>query len=227
VRTSFLAFLLLAAAPNIASPSSAAQAAASGITIPFFNEAGKLTHRLTAKHGVAVGTVQHLQEVEIVYFSLTAPPVAVQKINAAEATWDDKKEILTGDGAIVVATATNRVTGEGFDFALATARLYLRQNFTMTNQEVRLTSKRATVDLNVERAGDNVKFRDVKRAEAIGNLRIAVQPSAQKSYPFERATSERAVYEGTDGTITFPEPVRYESKGRQGISNTLEINLRK
>jgi lipopolysaccharide assembly outer membrane protein LptD (OstA) len=193
--------------------------------MPFFSPAGTLTHRMVAKRGVMVGNVQHLQEVALVYFSATEPDRVIQKVTAMEATWDDKKEILTGDGPIVVATETTRLTGEGFDFTLATSRLYIRRNFAMTNDEILLTSDRAEVDLITERSGDTVKFRDVKRSEAIGNLRVVVQPQAKKTYPFERATSERAVYEGASGRILFPEQVRYVRKGREIVSNTFEINL--
>src|SRR4051812_38071674 len=74
----------------------AAELAASGITVPFFNEAGKLTHKMVAARGALVGAVKRLEQVEVSYFSLTEPNTIVQKVLADEAMWDERKEILTG-----------------------------------------------------------------------------------------------------------------------------------
>jgi hypothetical protein len=204
----------------------AAEVSASGISIPFFDDAGRLTHKMLAKVGTKSGQLQKLQEIEIHYFSATDPNVIVQKLEAEDATWDDKKETLVGRGPIVVATVENRLTGNGFDFALATSLLHIHENFTMTNREVIVTSDRATVELIVERAGDNVKVRDVKRCEAIGHLQIVVQPTATKTYPFEKAFSEIAIYDGSQQTVTLPKPTRTVNKRRESTVNTLTINLR-
>jgi hypothetical protein len=204
---------------------SAAELSATGISIPFFDDAGKLTHKLVAKTGTKSGHVQKLQQVEIHYFSVTEPNVIVQKMEAADATWDDKKETLVGNGPIVVATQENRLTGEGFDFALATALLHVHRNFTMANPEVVVTSDRATVELIVQRAGEEVRVRDVKRCEAIGHLEIVVQPTATKTFPFEKALSGIAIYDGSTQTVTLPEPTRTFRKGREGLMKTMTINL--
>ena len=207
----------------------AAEMTANGISIPFFDPAGKLTHRMTATRGSMAGGVQHLQEVEIVYFSATEPATIVQKLQAAQATWDDKKEILTGAGAIVVATDENRLTGEGFDFALATSLLHIHRNFTMANHELIMKSDRATVELVVDRAGEELKLRDVKRSEASGHLEIRVQPTAAKKYHFDHALSELAIYDGATREITLPKPIRYLDKaGREvGHAKTATIRLEK
>jgi hypothetical protein len=208
------------------SAGSAAELSASGISIPFFDDAGKLTHKIVAKTGTKSGHVQKLQAIEIHYFSASDPNVIVQKVEAADATWDDKKETLVGRGAIAIATVENRLTGEGFDFALATSLLHIHRKFTMTNREVVLTSDRATVELIVQRAGEEVKVRDVKRCEAIGHLEIVVQPTATKTYPFEKAFSEIAIYDGPSQTVTLPKPIRTVHKGREGRVNTMTINLK-
>jgi hypothetical protein len=199
---------------------------ASGISVPFFDPAGKLTHRMIASHGSMAGNLQHLQEVELVYFSATEPNVIVQKLIAADATWDDKKEVLSGRGPILVATEENRLTGEGFDCALATSVLHIHRDFKMENVELVVTSDRATVDLLVERTGEDVKVRDVKRCEAIGHLQIVVQPTAKKRYDFVKAFSEIAIYDGAKRTIELPRQIRYLKKdGREVVSNTLTIKL--
>ena len=131
----------------------------------------------------------------------------VQKLEATEATWDKKKETLVGRGPIVVATLENRLTGEGFDFTLATSLLHIHRDFTMTNAEALLTSDRATVELIVER-GEDVKVRDVKRCEAIGNLHIVIQPTAQKRYLFKEAFSDLAIYDGVTKNVVLPNPTR-------------------
>jgi hypothetical protein len=180
----------------------------SGLSLPFFNDAGKLTHRMFAKSGTKSGNVQRLHGVEIHYFSATQPNVIIQKIQADDATWDDKREILEGKGTIVVATEENRITGEGFDFALATSLLHVHRKFRMENDEVVLTSGRATVELIVEKGGEELKVRDVRRCEAIDNLHIVVQPTAQKRYRFKEAFSDRGEYDGAERKITLPNPTR-------------------
>lgn len=206
----------------------AVELSASGISVPFFNDAGKLTHKLLAKHGTKVGNVQNLHEVQVHYFSAADSNVVVQKLEAAEATWDNRKETLVGRGSIVVATDENRLTGEGFDFALATSLLHIHRNFTMTNREVVVTSDRAIVELLVEKEGENVKVRDVKRCEAIGNLQIVTQPTATQEYRFDKALSEIAIYDGATQTVTLPKPIRTFSKGREAPTlNKLTINLKK
>jgi hypothetical protein len=217
-----LAAFMCASTPAI----HAAEVVASGITIPFFDAAGKLTHRMTASHGTKAGTSQQLQDVELVYFSEREPNVIVQKVLATDATWDDKKELLTGRGKIVVATEENRITGEGFDFALGTGLLHIQRDFKMDNAELLVSSTRATVELMVERAGEDVKVRDVKRCEAIGNLEIVVQPTAKKHYDFVRAYSERAIYFGATRIIEVPQQIRYvKPDGHEATSNTLTIKL--
>jgi hypothetical protein len=186
----------------------AAEMVATGISLPFFNESGKLTHRLLAKTGTISGGTQKLHGVELHYFSPTDPNVVVQKLEAMEATWDEKKETLVGRGPIAVATEENRLTGEGFDFTLATSLLHIHRQFSMTNKEAVLTSDRATIELVVEKSGEDLKVRDVKRCEAIDNLHIVIQPGAQKRYRFKEAFSDLAVYDGPTKIVTLPNPTR-------------------
>lgn len=221
---SLLPLLLLIAGPALAADR--IELRAQGISVPFFDPAGRLTHRLEAKRGTKAGELQELREVELVYFSAAQPDVIVQKLVAADATWDERKELLVGRGAITVATEENRLTGEGFDFALATSRLHIHRNFKMENVELVLTSDRATVDLMMERAGDEVKVRDVKRCEAIGNLRIVVQKTARRTYRFDEAVSDLAIYESATQLVTLPHPVRYFKAGKPaGGSETTEIHV--
>lgn len=215
------AMLALCTAPS----SRAAELTAAGITLPFFDAHGKLTHRLLAKHGAMTGAAHALRDVELVYYSAVEPPRVVQQLNAAEAVWDPKKETLEGRGAIEVVTEESKLTGEGFDFTLATALLHIHRKFTMTNPDIRLASERATVELVMEQQGDERKVRDVKRCEAIGNLHIVVEPAARPRYNVEEAWSPRAIYDGATKIITFPELTRYLVKGKTGEAQTLTINL--
>ena len=199
-----------------------------GISIPFFNDAGKLTHRLLAKHGVTSGNLQELTDVEVHYFSAADPKVIVQKIEAEDATWDDRKETLVGRGGIVVATVETRLTGRGYDFALGTGLLHIHREFVMSNPEVVLTSDRATVELIVERKGENVKVRDVKRCEAHGNLRVVVAPTATKKYEFKELSSDLAIYDGATQTITLPNTTRtLQPDGGTGKFETVNFTLKK
>jgi hypothetical protein len=221
----FLSLVLLV--PLAISGARAAELKATGISIPFFNATGTLTHRMLAKSAVKSGPRQNLHGVEIHYFAPGDPKVIVQKIEAADATWDDKKEVLAGQGSIVVATVENRLTGDGFEFELATSLLQIHRDFTMTNPDVRLTSDRASIELIVEQSDDRVKVRDVKRCEAIGNLHIVVEPAAQPRYHIREAFSDLAIYDGTMGIISLPHATRtLQAGGGEGRFETLTLNLR-
>jgi hypothetical protein len=227
VRSTYLR-LAFAILPMIATPRApGAELSATGISIPFFTDAGKLTHRMKASSAVKTGTVQTMHEVEIQYFAPGDPSLIVQKVQMADATWDDQKQTLVGGGTVVVATVESRLTGEGFDFALETALLRIHRNFTLTNDDVRLTSNRAIIELIVEKKDSAVKVRDVRRCEAVGDLHIVVQPAAHSKYGVREAFSHRAIYDGATGIITLPEPKRtLQADGGQGNFNTLTLNLR-
>jgi hypothetical protein len=227
VRFSAITFFATAFLAASALPMRAVEFSAIGISLPFFNATGKMTHKMIAKDGAKAGNLQMFREVEIHYFSPDDPTIIVQKLEAEEATWDARKETLVGRGPVVVATEENRVTGEGFDFALATSLLKIHRNFTMSNREVVTTSDRAIVELVVDRSGDQLKIRDVKRAEAIGNLQIVVQPTAMQKYDFEKALSDFAIYDGATQTITLPNPIRLTKKDQPaGQMNKATIRLK-
>jgi hypothetical protein len=204
----------------------AAEATASGISLPFFDDHGKPTHKMTAARGTLEGVSRRLEEVEIHYFSATDPTVIVQKVQAREATWDEKKETLTGTGSILVATEENRLTGEGFDFALATSLLHVHRNFKMENREIVLTSERATAELIVAKSEDSVRFRDVKTCEAMGNLQVVVQPTATRPYDFKTASSDVAIYDGAEKNVTMPNPVNAVLKsGQPATFNKIQFKV--
>jgi hypothetical protein len=222
-----LASLLVCLAPIAFTTGHAAEVTATGISIPFFNTGGKLTHRMLAKSGTKSGDLQQLHGIEIHYFEPSDPKVIVQKIEAAEATWDGRKETLVGRGPIAVATEENRLSGDGFDFSLATSLLRIHRNFEMANREVLLTSARANIELIVDRKDEDVKVRDVKGCEAIGALHVVVQPTAQKKYGFKEAFSDLAIYDGATQVVSLPHPTRtLQTEGGQGNFNTFTINLR-
>ena len=221
-----LSRIALLAACLAASVHAAVEITASGISLPFFNDAGQLTHKLLARHGTTTGGLQKLQTVELQYYSATEPRVIVQKLEATEATWDPERETLVGRGPIVVATIENRLRGEGFDFALGTSRLQIHRQFQMENDELSLSSDRATIDLIVDKSGEDVKVRDVKRCEAIGNLHIVVRPAAQKTYRIREAFSDLGIYDGIARVVTLPHPTRtIQLDGGEGRFETFRFNL--
>lgn len=198
----------------------------SGLTLPFVDPSGRVTHRLTAKTGTKSGDVQQLRGVELQYFSATEPGIVTQTLTADEATWDERRETLAGRGRIVVTTAENKLTGEGFDFAVATSRLHIQRDFSMANSELVLTSDRAVIDLLVEKTGENLKVRDVRRCEAIGNVVITVLPTATKDYRFEQAFSEIGIYDGLERRVTLPKPTRTLYRGAEGTIQTFSFRLK-
>jgi hypothetical protein len=196
------------------------------ISVPFFDPAGKPTHRLVAREGLLSGGHQRLQGVEVVYFSATDPAVVVQRVTADEARWDPAAKVLSGAGAIRISTDENQLTGSGFDFALATSQVRIHRDFMMANREVRLTSARATIDLVVEQAGPGMKVRDVRRCEAAGGLQVHIQPGARKKYPFESAASDLAIYAGETRVITFPHETRLLAQGATATFQRMEVDLK-
>src|SRR5688500_3910165 len=80
-----LVSLFVFLAPDALTAGRAAEVKSTGISIPFFNPEGKLTHRLLAKSGTKSGEVQQLQGIEVHYFEPSNPKVIVQKIESAEA----------------------------------------------------------------------------------------------------------------------------------------------
>lgn len=221
----FLLLFLLAGVVSGLAQKKSVELKADGIAVPFFDANGKLTHRLTANTGVITGAAQSLNKVELVYYSTTDPQRVVQTLTAADALWDPKKETLTGRGTIEVVTEESKLTGEGFDFTLATALLHIHRAFTMTNADLRLTSDRATVELIVAQKGGDRKVRDVKRCEAIGNLHVVIAPAARERYNVEELWSPLALYDGATRIITFPQPTRSLVKGRTVESQTMTIDL--
>lgn len=223
-RRTFVA-ALLGTLLSAGSARAAVELAASGLAVPFFNDAGKLTHKIIAERGTMIGQLQHLKHAQIEYYAGGDPKRVVQRLVAAEAMWDEKKELLSGSGPIAVATEANQLSGVGFDFALSTARLNIHREFTMTNRELRLTSDRATVDLILQRQDERVNVSDIKRCEALGHLRIKIRPTATQTYHFEEAYSDRAIYDGATHTITLPHTIRFLRAGRESTANHFEIKL--
>jgi hypothetical protein len=222
---SFVAVLGLAA-PMVLSAAAVEKLTANGITLPIFDPTGKtLTHKLLAKRGTMLGPLQTLYGVELQLFSPTEPGVVVQKMEADDAVWDAQRQILTGKGEIVVTAADNRLRGQGFEFSMISSQLVIQRDFSLVNPELTLTSDRAIIDLVVEKNDKDVKIRDVGRCEAIGNLLIVATPQAAKKFGFEKATSDRAIYNGDARTITFPGPTHTIMGQYKMLSQEFLINL--
>lgn len=195
---------------------------ARNISYPFFNEAGQLTHRVKAESAAQTGKARKLRGVVVEYFEAGDPVRVTQRITAKEATWDEKKQTLAGEGAIAIETEASRLSGEGFLFALERSQMEIHRKFAMSDPEVDLTSDRAVIDLVLEREGKGetaVRVRDVKRFEALGNLHVKVRPAAVGKYEVDEANSERAVYDGATHTITIPQETQLMRKGKRWTSS--------
>ena len=204
---------LLASVALAASPlARAIEITAEGITAPVFDAAGHKTHELKARRGTGSPTQKHLEGVEVRYFALDDATRVVQRVLTDEATWDQTKGTLTGNGAVTVENPLSTLSGRGFDFALATSVLNVQREFKLIMPEFVLTSDRAIAELAVERSGDRMKIRDLKRCEATDNLRIVVLPAGKKSFEFAEATSTHAIYDGSTRIVTFPNPLRGRAK---------------
>jgi hypothetical protein len=202
------------------------EAAVSGMMVPFFDDAGRLTHRLYADRGASSGGLQRLQGVRIDFYTAADPKRVEQRVTTDEAVWDPKKETLTGSGRIAVETERTQLAGEGFAFVLATGRIDIHRQFSMTHPDSLLTSDRAEVDLVLQRDGDDVRLRDVKRVEAFGNLRVMIPPAVRKQVlGVEELFSERAIYDGATHTIHLPEKVRGKKSGGAAEFNGFRYEL--
>jgi hypothetical protein len=214
--------------PTVA-PVGAAEMIAHGVSFPFFDETGNLTHKVHAERARKKGVVQMLDTVLVEYFAPGDPRQITQRVRMADALWDSAAETLVGSGSVSVETPESRLSGQGFHFALATGQLKIHREFVLVNQELRLTSDRAVVDLVFERGkeADDVRLQDVRRCEAIGNLQIKVLPTATRRYEADEAFSTRAVYDGATHIIRLPESTRMVKGGRPaGTVNKLDFALR-
>lgn len=219
----FLAFALLPAAALRAAPG--VEITLSGLSMPVFSPAGELTHRIVARDGTKTGAVQVLRGVEVQSLAPGDPTRVLHTLTTDEAQWDEKKGTLVGRGRVNLVTPESRVAGEGFDFTLATSLLHVHRDFSLRNDELLLTSDRATVEAGMQKAGNGVKFRDIRRCEAVGHLEITVQPSAVGTYLFEKASSERAIYDGEQRTIDLPEPTRTFGPRGTATAKTMRVRL--
>lgn len=203
-----LAFLL---------PAPAAELVLRGVSYPFFNEAGQLTHRINAASATKTGEQRKLSGVLIEYFAAGDTKRVTQRLTTPEATWNEARQALAGDSAIVIETDVNRLSGEGFLFTLPRSQVEIHRQFSMSTAEIDLTSDRASIDLVLEQAGQeesNVRVRDVKRCEAFGNLHVKVKPGAAGKHLADEAFSDRAVYDGATHTIEIPQSTKLLQKGR-------------
>lgn len=203
----------------------AADVSASGITFPIFDASGRRMHVLRAERGTLRGHLHTLTGVELVFFSADQSDRVVQRIQAQRATWDVAKETLTGDGRVVVTTDFSRLSGEGFDFTLATSLLRFHRAFSLENSEVKLTSDRAVAELVTHGTGASVRVSDVKRCEAQGSLVVTVLPTARNKYVCDQAFSEIAIYDGATRTIELPQPTRTVTRGSEGRIGHVRFEL--
>ncbi len=169
--------------------------------------------------------MQTLRGVELQLFSPTEPGVVVQRLEAEDAVWDADRQMLVGKGEIVVTAADNRLSGQGFEFSLLTSRLLIHRDFSLINPELVLNSDRAIIDLILEKQDKDVKFRDVGRCEAVGNLRVVAAMTAAKKFGFEKAFSDRAIYEGATRIVTFPGPTRTVTGQYEISSKEMKLEL--
>ncbi len=216
---------LLVLALLLVNATGAAEITARGITQPFFDAKGRRTHVLRAASGSLRGPLQTLTGVELIYFSADQSDRVAQRVQADTATWDTAKETLTSDGRVTLTTDFNRLSGEGFDFSMATSLLRIHRAFTLENTEVKLTSDRAVVELATQRSSSTMRVSDVKRCEAQGNLVVAVLPTARKEYLCEQAFSEIAIYDGNTRTIELPQPTRTLKHGSEGRIGHFKFEL--
>lgn len=206
-------------------PGHGAEVTVDGLSLPFFNEAGALTHKLVAKHGVATGETKQLEEAEILYFAADDPTHVIQRVAAATAVWNEKAGTLTGGGLVEVRTETSQLSGEGFDFTLATSVLHIQRTFRMANPDFVLTGDRATADLLIDKRGEQLKLRDVRRCEAEGDLHLVASSGHPSKLPFQEAFTDLGIYEGMAHTITLPHPIRFIDGTRHGVTHSALIHL--
>ena len=209
----------------IAAPAFGVEFRADGLAVPFFNERGQLSHKLTAERGRMVASRHHLESVVIEYYSGTQPDLVVQRVQAERAVWDDGRQTLSGDGRVEVETEESRLAGTGFDFALDSAVLNIHRDFRLSTAEAVVTSERATVDLVLEREGETLRFRDIRRCIAERNVHIVIAAAERKRHGIDEAVSERVVYDGRARTITSPGTVRALRAGRESTSATVNVQL--
>lgn len=192
--------------------------------MPFFDADGRMTHKLLAARGAAAGEQRRLEEVQVVYFAADDPTRIVQRLTATDALWSEKAGTLSGSGTVKVDTEDNHLSGVGYDFALETSVLRIHREFRMSNDDCVLTGDRATANLVIERAGDALKLRDLRRCQVEGHLHFrATKPNP--SFPFQEAFTDLAIYDGVARTITMPHAVQTLGNGHEGTTHSAVIRL--
>lgn len=186
-----------------------------GLTIPFFDPAGRMTHKLTAKSGTLQGEDRVLHDAEELYFAADDSSKVVQRINAEEAVYSEKKQTLTGSGPLRVTTLASQLSGVGFDFSLGTSVLNLHRDVRMQDPEFVVTGDRGNAELVIEKTGDKLEYRGIRGAKFTGNLHLVTLKRGKK-IRIEEAFTDVAIFDGFTRTITLPNELREIGRDEKG-----------
>lgn len=189
------------------------------MSLPQFDEAGRMTRRLTSDAVSGTFEEPHLARGTVEFFRTKGgAPEKVATLEFSDAVCQRALGIISGKGRVHLKSPAGEVSGEGYVFEMATGRL-------------RLTSK-VVIDFplaHVEGAEGEVFFvqaaPDEEYAISQATLSGGVVASGFKSpaYPFERAETSTATYSAGDGALRLATPVTGWSKGQKSVVDAKEI----
>ena len=200
---------LFAAGAAFAAP---VELAVKGLTIPQFDASGRLLRRITAEH--AMGAVMGKSKLEngvVEFFDPRQGEAArVATLSFKDAVYDPKSEIITGENGVVLHSAKGDFTGKGFIYDLGQNRLLLKSAVQLDLPQGRLTGNTAEVRLA---SGTKMDLALITEARVEGAVTMTRTPDTKLA--LEKAATDKAVYRGSDETITLKSPVDVWNKGEQ------------
>ncbi|MCH6258810.1 hypothetical protein MLD52_19785 [Puniceicoccaceae bacterium K14] len=188
------------------------------ITVPYFNKAGNLSHRLTAEKGNYGEGNPRLFQVVIEMFSGGEEQIEVGRIIADEAELVESENKIVGQGRAQYLSEEFDVQGYDFEIDLDTNTLLLKRDCTASNDEYDFKSVSMIVEYDESKT---VGYNGIRKLIAKEELEIFSKGIGTTE--FDEAYTELAIYDGLTGIIDFPEEVEFVRDKQKGSLKNLKI----
>jgi hypothetical protein len=189
------------------------------LDVPFFDSAtGKPTRRLMAP--LASGSLDEpkLSHATVLFFPRTGEVTTpVGKMEVEDATWRQRANEITGEGAIRLTSPRGTVFGRGYRYNLETNRLQILNAFRGEFSEGVIEAKTANLLLASAATDDEAV---ILSFEARGVVATFTGAWKQKA---ERAETETATYTAEGEMLHLVPPVRTWLKGKMLETNASNI----
>ncbi|MBC8008529.1 MAG: hypothetical protein H7067_00355 [Burkholderiales bacterium] len=183
------------------------------LSMPMFDEAGRLTKTLTADS--ANGPYAHpiLKNGLVTFHTALAEKITPGATLAfEEAVYDKIGAFVEGPGAIRFASASGDLSGVGFHHDLASGRLKLYRDVRALIKGVNIQGQKADA-LILENPADRAWV----ITEAIITGPVVATDVVLDKVRFDKVETDRATYSRADGTLTLASPVTGWIKGEKTV----------